>query len=182
MSRARFANIGSCDVTGLSVDMKGLSDWRLRRGVMRVLKENVLCSIATVTAENHAHINTAYFCYSDELEIYFLSHPDSLHCLNLSTNPSAGVTIFSSSQVWTEPGLGVQLFGKCARARGAQATKAERLYGQRFPAYGRWRETLGRDDVAQEYRLYRLPTTRLKLHDERTFGDGVFISADVRRV
>jgi uncharacterized protein YhbP (UPF0306 family) len=180
MHQARLTNVRSCDVTGLSIVTKGPSERRLRGSVFRILEEDVLCSIATVTADNRAHINTAYFSYSDQLEIYFLSHPDSLHCRNLSANPSAGMAIFSSSQVWTEPGLGVQLFGTCSPAKGAQATKAERLYGGRFPAYGRWRENLAEDDVAREYCLYRFLVERLKLHDEGAFGDGVFIHADVR--
>lgn len=50
----------------------GYSEARVRSSVFRILEENVLCSIATVTAATRAHINTAYFCYSDDLELYFL--------------------------------------------------------------------------------------------------------------
>ncbi len=30
-----------------------------------------------MTTDNRAHVNTAYFAYSDELEVYFLSHPNA---------------------------------------------------------------------------------------------------------
>lgn len=150
MKRGRLTKIRSCDVTGLPIVLKGLSEKRLSNGVFRVLKDNVLCSIATVTANSRAHINTAYFCYSDELEFYFLSHPGSLHCRNLATNPSVGMTIFSSSQIWTNPGRGLQVFGSCSQARGRQATKVEELYEERFSAYARWKATLGKNDPAQE--------------------------------
>ena len=80
MNRARLAIISSCNVMGIPMVTKGLSEERVRRSVFSILKENVLCSIATVIADNQSHINTAYFCYSDELELYFLQDPGSLHC------------------------------------------------------------------------------------------------------
>ena len=124
-----------------------------------------------------AHINLAYFCYSNELEVYFLSHPGSLHCKNLETNASTAIAIFSSSQIWTNPGRGLQLVGLCDEARGGDSSKGEELYGKRFPAYADWKAGLSKTDVAQEYRLFRFVTGSLKLHDEETFGDGVFILA-----
>jgi uncharacterized protein YhbP (UPF0306 family) len=179
MNGGKLTDIRSCDVTGRTIVIKGLSERRLRNSVFGILKDNALCSISTVTEDGHAHINTAYFCYSDELEFYFISHPRSLHCQNLATNPWVGMTIFSSSQIWTNPGRGLQVFGICREARRQQVTKAEELYEERFPGYTDWKATLGKNDLAQEYRLFRLITSRLKLHDEETFGDGVFIFAEV---
>ena len=91
MSRARLTNILSRDVCGARILAAGLTEPRLRGSVFRILRESVLCSIATVTEKNRAHIHTAYFCYSEERELYFLSHPSALHW---------GMTIFSSSQPW----------------------------------------------------------------------------------
>ncbi|MBI4229522.1 MAG: pyridoxamine 5'-phosphate oxidase family protein [Planctomycetes bacterium] len=181
MSRARLANIRARGVAGVRHATKGLSDRRLLRCVLRILAKTVLCSIATVTAGHRAHINTAYFCFSDDLELYFLSHPGSLHCRNLQESPSMGMAIFSSSQRWGGPDRGVQLLGTCRQARGSQEKKAEGLYGKRFAAYARWRASLGKDDAARDYRFYRFLPTRLKVLDERTFGAAVFVSADVRR-
>jgi len=84
-----------------------LSDEHIRQVVFDILKANTLCSIATVTPDGRAHVNIAYFCYSDELELYFLSHPRSLHCRNLSMNPSMAAAIFSSSQQWAAADAGL---------------------------------------------------------------------------
>jgi uncharacterized protein YhbP (UPF0306 family) len=176
-----LVKIRSCSITGLPVEANGPSNQRLGSSIFRILEGNVLCSISTVTPENGAHINTAYFSYSNELEIYFLSHPASLHCRNLSANSSVAITVFSSSQNWTEPGQGLQLFGNCTQVRGRQVTKAEVSYGKRFPAFGSWKVNLNEDDDSRDYRFYRIITARLKVHDEKTFGDGVFIFADAKR-
>ena len=175
----RFIDIRSHDVQGLPLIIDNLSEARFSHAVFGILKENVLCSIATVTPVNRAYINTAYFCFSDDLELYFLSHPRSMHCRNLTLNPSAGVTIFSSSQTWTNPGRGLQVFGTCHKTRGKDAFKAVELYGKRFPAYKRWKTTLPTGDVGENYHLYRVLTSSVKLHDEKMFGDGVFVVANV---
>jgi uncharacterized protein YhbP (UPF0306 family) len=177
----RLVNIRACEVRGEPVTIVHLSEERVHSAVFAILSCNVLCSIATVTPDNRAHINTAYFCFSDELDLYFLSHPRSSHSQNLLANSSAAVTVFSTSQIWTNPGKGLQLFGICSQTRGKHTGKAEELYGRRFPSYETWKVGLAASDVSQRYRFYRLRTSWLKLHDEEIFGDGVFIQADVQR-
>lgn len=159
---------------------------RVLRSALRILRANRLCSIATVTAGNRAHIHTAYFCYSGDLEVFFLSDPDSQHCRNLARNSSAAITIFSTAQKWGGPDRGIQLFGSCQEARGRQATKAARLYGKRFPAYslamrGQMREEKVRSLGLGSYRLFRFRPMELKILDESDFGDAVFVTAAVRR-
>lgn len=181
MTGGRLVNIRPCDVRGVPVTIVHLSAKQFHSAVFDILSSNVLCSIATVSPDNRAHINTAYFCFSDDLDVYFLSHPRSKHSQNLLANSSAAVTVFSSSQVWTSPGKGLQLFGICSQTRGKLRCKAEELYGKRFPSYGTWKVGLAANDVSQRYQFYRLRSSRVKLHDEEMFGDGVFIKADVQR-
>ncbi len=181
MNRARLVNIGSCNVRGKRIVTQGISESRVRRSVFRILKDSALCSMATVAGVNRAHINAAYFSYSHELELHFLSHPSSLHCRNLLRNSSMGMTIFSSSQQWGGRDRGLQLFGTCSQAKGPQARHAEESYGKRFAAYARWKASLKKSDAAREYRFYRFVVRKLKILDEKDFGGGVFVYAAVRR-
>jgi uncharacterized protein YhbP (UPF0306 family) len=159
---------------------------RIRTIVLRVLSETKLCSIATVARGNRAHINTAFFAYSPNLELYFLSDPGSLHCRNLVANPSMAMTIFNSSQKWDAPGRGIQLFGRGHRTQARLADRAEKVYGNRFPAFARWLE--GRSPAERRqaarlrsYALFRFLPTRVKILDEAEFGGAVFIVAAVLR-
>jgi len=181
MSRCAFTGIEAVDVTGAALDVTGVSEERLRQSVLPVLESTLLCSMATVTPDGRAHINTAYFSYSDELELYFLSHPSSLHCRNLLSNPSMAMTVFSSMQRWTDPGQGVQLFGTCEQAAGSLAEEAERSYRTRFPAYDDWKAALEDDNLGRQYRFYRFDVTSVKALDERNLGDAVFVRAEVPR-
>src|SRR5512146_2401109 len=99
MTRMQLTNITAQDAAGAQIE-GGVPEEQVRRAVFEILQCNVLCAMATVTPAGRAHINTAYFCYSEELELCFLSHPRSVHCRNLVTNPAMGVAIFSSEQQW----------------------------------------------------------------------------------
>lgn len=60
-----------------------------------------------------AHVNTACFCYSDDLELYFLSHSHSLHCRNLKARPTMALAVFEPAQRWGERDRGLHLVGAC---------------------------------------------------------------------
>jgi len=171
---------------GVRLVGRGHSAERVRRSAFRILDGNVLCSMATVTRAGRAHVNTAYYCFSNDLALYFLSDPGAGHCRNLSSNPSMAMTIFRSAQRWGRPDRGMQLFGTCREARGREAERAERLYGKRFPAYTRWIAGRGRNAerlaaALRRYRFYRFVPARLKILDEAEFGGAVFVTAAVRR-
>ncbi len=181
MNRFALKDIQAIDVRGTSLASGRFIEERVRQSVVEILDSNVLFSTATVTSEGRAHINTAYFSHSDELRLYFLSHPDSLHCRNLSSNPSMAATVFSSRQQWTDPGQGVQLFGTFEQTSGSSEEEAERWYRRRFPTFENWKATLMDDDPARQYRFYRFDVAAVKILDEKNFGDAVFVRASVVR-
>lgn len=163
-----------------------VSDGRIRAHLFRILARTQLCSIATVGRGNRAHINTAYFAYSTGLELYFLSDPESLHCQNLLANPSLAMTVFDSSQRWERAGQGVQLFGAGRRTEGRQVDLAAKVYGARFPAFGRWlknQTAQGRRQAAllRSYAFFQFLPDRVKILDETEFGGAVFVISKVER-
>lgn len=157
------------------------SEHRLGTSLRRMLKATELCAIATVTRSGQAHISHLYFCWSPELAIYFLSDPRSLHCRNLQSNPSMAMTVYRSDQPWDRPGRGVQLWGRCAEARGTQAAEAERLYAKRFPECSELRGSGSAAHNPFRYRFYRFIPRKIKILDEEEFGGGVFVTAAIRR-
>lgn len=176
-----LGGVHAVDAAGRRVHVGRLTGQRVWRSVRRILGATRLCSMATVAGAGRAHINTAYFAFSDDLELVFLSHPRSQHSRNLARRPSLAMTVFSSNQRWTDPGRGLQLFGRCRPARGRQARTALRLYARRFPSLAAWTRTLEEAGVGRDYRLYWFLPARLKIHDEREFGDGVFVRAALER-
>jgi hypothetical protein len=141
--------------------------------------------MATRSEAGTLHINTAYFCFSPDLVLYFLSRPDSLHCHNLARVPQVAVGVFDTHQAWGDPHTGLQLLGRAALASPDAAREAGELYAARFPRSG---EVLrrAREEQPQPHRhsglhFYSFSPERVQILDEWEFGEGVFISATVLR-
>jgi uncharacterized protein YhbP (UPF0306 family) len=159
---------------------------RIWNALSGILSRNRLCSISTVTPGGRAHVNSAFFAVSPHLEFYFLSDPGSLHCRNLLENPSMAMAIFDSHQRWDAPGRGIQLMGKCYRARGKRAERAAQFYGDRFPQFARWMKGRTKADrrratLLRSYAFYRFVPTRVKIFDEAEFGGAAFVIAAIHR-
>jgi len=136
-----------------------------------LLDASPVCAIATVTSGGHAHVNTAYFAWSPEYDLVWLSEPRAKHSRNVRASNTVAVAVYDSRQVWGRPDRGIQLFGSAREADGADLESVEELYAKRFPAYHQYNPGA--------YRFYRFRARRLKLFDERELGTGVFVTARV---
>ena len=137
-----------------------------------LLDASPLCAIATVTARGHAHVNTAYFAWSPELDLVWLSEAQARHSRNIRSNGTVAIAVYDSSQSWGTPDRGIQLFGSAREVERAAEREAETLYRERFPDHGRVA-------LSAPYRFYRFRTRRLKLFDEHALGAAVFVTARV---
>lgn len=181
---AGVVELGSPTV-GATLHAHGYDSDRLNASVARILAANPLCSMATRNEAGMVHINTAFFCFGRDLLLYFLSHPESLHCHNLARVPQMAVAAFDSHQPWGEPHTGLQLFGTGALADPDASSQARELYAARFPRY---REFLlhAPDGPApastfRGLKFYHFMPQRVQILDEWEFGEGVFITATILR-
>jgi uncharacterized protein YhbP (UPF0306 family) len=142
---------------------------RLAAVAADLLDASTLCAIATVDARGQAHVNTAYFAWSPELELVWLSDAGAQHSQNIEGNDSAAIAVFDSGQTWGSVDRGIQLFGHAAALDGRAEAAARSLYTARFPGLA--------PDRLRGYRLYRFRADRLKLFDEAVLGGGTFVTA-----
>jgi uncharacterized protein YhbP (UPF0306 family) len=146
---------------------------KIATAARRLLDASTLCAIATVTPRGRAQINTAYFAWTPELEIVWLSEPRAKHSRNIRANDSVAVTVYDSWQNWGQHDRGIQLFGTAREVERSAGGAFEAVYAARFPDYS------ALDTLA--YRFYVLRSLRLKLFDEKELGSGVFVTARVAR-
>jgi uncharacterized protein len=164
---------------GIQIVPGALTNRRIRASLRRLLEENTLASFATVDARGRAHVNTAYFAWSKEWNLFFYSYPDSRHCTNLRSNSSMAVAVFDSHQRWGRPDRGVQLFGTASEASGKWRDTATKAYARRFPGFEKWRDHEVRHEGRFVLRPYRFQPSRAKVFDERSLGSGRFIEVDI---
>jgi uncharacterized protein YhbP (UPF0306 family) len=151
---------------------RAVSSRRITALVGSLLGSSTLCAIATRRPGGGAYVNTAYFGWSAEIDLFWLSDPQAEHSRNLRANPTAAVAVYDSTQSWGQPDRGIQLFGSARLIHDSEARGAERSYSGRFPQY--------RPSELSAYRFYRFRPRRMKLFDETALGGGVFVTASVR--
>jgi len=157
----------------------GYDQKMMQESVASILEATKLCSMATSNG-TVPYINTAYFAYTNDLKIYFLSQPTLQHSLNLANNPAISLTVFDSSQPFASHLQGLQIFGECILTARQIERFAFDLYTKRFP------KLLGKVPSFEDYergviksRFYEINTHSIKIFDEPRFGKDVWITAIV---
>jgi uncharacterized protein YhbP (UPF0306 family) len=157
----------------IELSKRRVAPGRLAAEARSLLEVSTLCAIATVTPAGQAHINTAYFAWTRELQLVWLSEPGAQHSRNIRANGNASVAVYDSEQRWGGPDRGIQLFGTAREFERSADSDAERLYAARFPDYRR--------EELDAYRFYVFRPRRLKVFDESKLGAGVFVTARLGR-
>src|ERR687895_1629689 len=108
---------------------------RLQRTARSLLDASPLCAIATVSPSGRAHVNTAYFAWNAELELFWSSDSRARHSENIAANGSAAIAVYDSRQRWGGGDCGIQLFGTARGLTGAAAAEAESVYARHFAEF-----------------------------------------------
>jgi len=142
----------------------------LNEALEGVLQENILLSMASQNS-GASYINVAYYAYNQDMDIYFMSNPESQHAANLEWVSSVALSIADSRQEWDGKKRGLQLFGTCRPARGMEVLHGGRLYLKRFASFGK---VITHLDMLLEKsthtKVFVVNVASLKLLDEERFG------------
>ena len=156
---------------GIRRSNRRIGSKRLETILRRLLDDAPLCAIATVSG-TRAHINTAYFAWSDDFRLVWISEPRARQSRNVRERRTTAIAVFDSNQTWGKPDRGVQLFGSTREPHGRAAERARTVYARRFGDYD--------PDELSAYRAYEFRPHGVKLFDESELGGGVFVTARVR--
>lgn len=127
-------------------------------------------------------INNAFFCHTDDLKLYILTDPGSAHGNNLQKNPSVAVTILDTTQIPGNKRQGLQLIG---------TGKQIQDRNEELSALKRWNDRMrgrhGYENLEKMYlnefesRMHEFVIDYIKIFDEKTFGDEVWVEVEVAR-
>jgi uncharacterized protein YhbP (UPF0306 family) len=146
---------------------------QLWRSVREILDGTELCSLATQDGRGAVHISTAFFAWTEDLALYFLSDPTSRHARNLAEQSSAAVAVFDTHQVWGAAHRGLQLRGRAGPVAAGELRAAEQVYRRRFARYQEFRTAAPRTGPEAGFtalRFYAFATSELQVLDEAVFG------------
>lgn len=125
------------------------------------------------TSDTFPWISTLYYSFDDQMNIYFLTSPDTIHGKQLKSNPKVAIAIADSPQNPTAKKKGLQIYGLCEQISGARkVTHAITL----------WKRTLGVTSNDYSYegmikkaisgRMYKVTPKKVKFFNEELWEEG----------
>jgi uncharacterized protein YhbP (UPF0306 family) len=106
----------------------------LTERVQRHLQTHHVATLATIGPQGVWA--AAVFYVHVGWNLYFISSPNSQHCINLAHSAQVAVTIQADYADW--PGIkGVQMEGRVHELSGEAEQRVKQLYGQKFPVVGK---------------------------------------------
>ncbi|MFA6160704.1 MAG: pyridoxamine 5'-phosphate oxidase family protein [Patescibacteria group bacterium] len=166
----------------LSFQHQTLSDEVLNVSIQSILESSKLLSMSTVNSNNTAHINTAYFAFDENFNFFIVTKPSTKHAKNLANNPSVAINVFDGNQKFWTSLKGLQLFGTCAKTLLTEVPHALTTYNKRFPIFSEFASHP--DDFTKKAissRFYTININSIKLFDEPTFGEEVYIDLNLQK-
>ncbi|MFB6213667.1 MAG: methyltransferase domain-containing protein [Candidatus Nanohaloarchaea archaeon] len=163
----------------MDIELLDEGDWtreEVEESIREILSKNRLLSMATVKGED-PHINTCFYTFDDELNLYILTPPDTEHGENLENNDSVAVDVHDSHQEWTDDKQGLQIFGKAEKVE--EVEKVLDLYLDRYSELGEFasnKEELEELDSI----FYKIEPDQIKVFDEPRFGTETWINVEIR--
>ncbi len=154
---------------------------RILDSVSSILDNNTIFSMSSING-NSSYINSAFFAYSTNLNLYFLTEETTQHAQNVLINSSVAVSLCNNAKLYGENLQGLQLFGTCKITPFLQTTEAITIYMQRFPLFRKIIKN-PEDFITGilKSKLYRIEIHSIKLIDEPQFGRRRYIKAQVLR-
>ena len=122
------------------------------------------------TYGDHPWIASVFYCFDNDLNIYFISAPSTLHGRQMEKNKKVAAAIADSHQKPSDVKRGLQIFGTVEKISGVNKIR----YAIRL-----WKDFLNvqRPDISLENmkkglykgRMYRLTPKKIKLFDQEKF-------------
>ncbi len=120
-------------------------------------------TLATVGPDGRPHAAAVFYAVADDLTLYFLSEPKTLHAQHIGAGAMVAATIEENNQDWKSI-QGLQLHGWAEPCAGPDEEAARQVYAARFPfivAAATLASPLSRA------RYYKLAPTWMRLIDNR---------------
>jgi uncharacterized protein YhbP (UPF0306 family) len=137
------------------------SEVELKKYVLDYLEQNRVMTLATCRAGT-PWAASVMFAYDDDLNLYFLSKPETRKTQNLLANPKVSVTV---NQVQKTPGkvIGVQLEGSAEMLDKKKNSKEQEIFKNRF----NWAEK-----YLSDHELFKITPKKIYYLDDARFGPG----------
>lgn len=139
--------------------------------IQKYLQDNYQMVLAT--SGDHPWAAVLYYSTDKDLNLYFLSDPQTIHCQHIATNSKVAVAISESPQEPNSNKKGLQIFGTAEQI----SDKAKIVH-----AINLWKQTLNITSDAYSYagmmnkliagRMYKVTPKKIRFFNEEVWEEG----------
>ncbi len=140
--------------------------------IKKYLHDNFQMVVATYG--RHPWVCTVYYSVDENLNLYFLTNPSTIHGKQIANNSKVAVAIAESPQLPSSKKKGLQIYGICEQISGKKRITH---------AISLWRETLGVAHPDYSYegmmrnaisgRMYQITPKKIKFFNEELWEEGM---------
>lgn len=142
----------------------------LQSEIYAYLQTQKLMALSTVGDEPWPAI--VYYISDEELNLYFISHPDDIHSRNIAENNVVTGTIYDSSQNNAETKIGIQLRGQAEVVNTFDKVKwMVKLWNNIIAKENGFRPDPKDLLSAGKSRVYRVTPEKIKFYNEALFPE-----------
>ena len=140
-----------------------------KKHILEYLKQHNLMQLATY-GESHPWIASVYYSFDQDLNLYFLSSPKTIHCKQIKENSQVSVAITNSSQSISGDKKGLQLYGHAEQISDVAKIKHSlHLWKQQL---GVTDESLSYENMAKKVissKMYKITPKKIKFFNQELF-------------
>lgn len=137
--------------------------------LLKYLESQSVMSLSTFG--DHAMLCTVYFTVDKDLNLYFISRPQTEHCRNIETNGSVACSIADARQKVTDKKIGVQIEGVATELPTIEKIGTALMFWSK--ANFAFEGIVTVDTIKKrmiESRAYKVTPKKIKFFNEELFG------------
>lgn len=143
----------------------------MKQQILNYLKTQHLMSLATAN-KNKPWACTVYFTVDNDLNLYFVSPPESDHCRFLTKNTYVSCSIYDSGQNVNSKKEGLQLRGTAeVLSNVADIKKALELWNKANPGAEQYINYDNMEKKIITSKVYKITPAMIKYFNETLYGD-----------
>lgn len=136
----------------------------------KIITKNQYVSIATTGKNGIPWISPVVYTIDKNWNLYFVSMPNSKHCVNISENKNIACAIFDSHQKWGQ-GVGLQIEAESEVLGTKDSLNIAKNYALRKYPYGGINTKVATDFIKsmvvkkRKYRIYKITPKTIWMND-----------------
>lgn len=153
---------------------------QIRNDIFNFIKSNGIMTLASVSEDKTPWVCTVYYGIDEDMSLYFVTSPDTIHAKNINNNNKVAFNIFDSHQKIVNSKIGLQGKGLCKIIEDeTENNKALLLWHQQNPGIENAITIDNIMDKSSDTKIFKVIPTFFKFFNDKLYGHHESVSLEI---